>query len=109
PLLLLQQTQACAIQWRSAPLSPLGPIVGQGWIVGRRRAWDHRMPEIASPGVLVEIGAALAVAIHPTVTSGLVERAKVSGNDPALRFVRVAVGGPFVGEPPHVGIHVDKG
>src|SRR5450755_1033398 len=65
---------------------------------------DGPVSEDVGPGELVHVGAALAVAEHPPVLPGLVELAVVPGEDPGLRFVRVAVVGPLPCEPPQVGI-----
>ena len=57
-------------------------------------ALDHLVSDDAGPGELVQIGAALAVAEHPPVLSGLVELAEVLGDHPGPRLVRVAEGRP---------------
>src|SRR5450759_1566540 len=73
-------------------------------IVRGRTALDHPVPDDAGPGELDAVGAAVAVAEHPPVPPGLVERAEVPVDDPVPRLVRVTVLGPLVGEPPQVAI-----
>ena len=88
--------------WRLA--SSFGPVVSQGGVVRGRRAFDHWVSDDPGPGELVEVGAAVAVAEHPPVVSGLVELAEVPGSDPGPRLVRMGVARPFVGEFPLIGV-----
>ena len=80
----------------------VGPVLGQGRVVRGRPALDQLVPDDLRPGELEQVGAAVAVAEHPPVLPGRVERAEVPVDDPVLRLVRVAVLGPLVGELPHV-------
>ena len=99
----LEEPQAGVVDRRGWCLAPsLGPVVGQGGVVRGRCAFDHLVSDDPGPGELEQVGAAVAVAEHPPVAPGLVELAEVPGDDPALRLVRVAEGGPFVGELPQV-------
>ena len=84
--------------------SSLGPVGGQGGVVRGRRALNHPVPDDPGPGELLHVGAACAVAEHPSVTPGLVELAEVPGDDPGRRFVRVGEQRPLVGQSPHVVI-----
>src|ERR1039458_4307415 len=68
-----EQAQTDAVQRRFPAVLPLGPVLGQGRIVGRRRSWHHLVPDDLGPGKLEQVGAAVTVAEDPPVSSGLVE------------------------------------
>src|SRR5664279_3857072 len=60
------------------------------------------MPDDLGPGVLVEVGAGLPVAVDPLVASGGVEVPEVAGGDPTSGFPGVSAEGPLVQLPPQV-------
>src|SRR5207247_9221259 len=78
------------------------PVAGQGRVVWRRPALDQRMPGDLRPDELEQVGAAVAVAEHPPILPGGVERAEVPSDDPAFRLVWMGELRPLVGELPHV-------
>src|SRR5215207_10405329 len=88
--------------------SPLGPVLGQGGVIGRCSAVDRDMPDDLRPGELGEVDAAVAVTKHPPVSPGLVEHAEVPGRDPAPRLVRMRASGPPVGDVPDVMVQARK-
>jgi len=90
---------------RGLRASPFGPVLGEGRIVGRRRARDQSVPDDLGPYQPDQVGAAVAVAEHPPVGPGRVELAEVPVNDPGLRLVRVCAQRPLVGQSPQVVIH----
>src|ERR1017187_3378520 len=91
PVLLGEQAERVLIKRGFAAPSPVGPVVGQGGVVGGRSALDHDVPVDAGPGELHQVAAAFAVAEDPVVVPELAELAEVPADDPALRLVRVAV------------------
>src|SRR6266566_7017662 len=89
------------VRWRGHPLAPpVGPVAGQGRVVGGRPAVHRDVADDVRPGELGEVGAGIPVAEHAPVLPGLVEPAEVPGRDPAPRLVRVRVPGPPVGDMP---------
>src|SRR6266498_4470519 len=103
-ILRLEQTQDGTGQRGVAAATPLGPEVGQGGVIDRRRSWHHPVPDDGGPGELGEVAAAAAIAEDPPVLPGGVELAEVPGGHPAFQPVRVGVSGPLVGQPPHMVI-----
>jgi hypothetical protein len=65
-------------------------------------AGDRDVPDDLCPGVLVEVGAGLAVAVDPPVAPVRVERAEVAGGDPPSALVGVPAASPFVTVLPQV-------
>ena len=55
---------------------------------------DQAMPNDGCPGELDQVAAGVAVAEHPAVLPGRVERAEVPGLNPAFRLVRVRAHAP---------------
>src|SRR6266487_4923549 len=49
-LLRLKDAQPGLVQRGFAAASPFGPVLGQGWIVWRRGALDHLVPDDGCPG-----------------------------------------------------------
>src|SRR4051794_13469939 len=62
-----EQVQGSAVEQRFALAAPFGPVAGLGGVVRRRVPADQPVPDDFRPGELGEIGAAVAVAEHPTV------------------------------------------
>jgi len=92
PGLHLQKTQAELVQGRGNSSTPsVSPVLGEGGIVRRRAALDHPVSDDVGPGELGAVGAAFAVAEHPPVPPGPVERPEVPVDNPVLRLVRVPV------------------
>src|SRR5437879_4312900 len=54
------------------------------------------MPDDLRPGVLVEVGTAVAVTVDPPVAPGRVEGPEVSGGDPSSGLTGVSAACPFV-------------
>ena len=103
PGLHLQQTQAELVQGRGNSFAPsVSPVLGEAGIVRRRTALDHPVSDDVGPGELGAVGAAVAVAEHPVVPPGPVERTEVPVHNPVPRLVRVTKLGPLVREPPQV-------
>src|SRR5680860_279406 len=105
PGLRLEQTQAELVHRRGNPSAPsVSPVLGESGIVWGRPALDHPVSDDTGPGELGPVGAAVAVAEHPPVPPGPVERAEVPVDNPVPRLVRVTMLGPLVGEPPQVSV-----
>jgi len=68
---------------------------------------DELMTDDLGPDESAEVGAAVAVAEHPSILPGRVERAEVAGGDPPFRLVRVGAQRPPVGVLPQMMI--DRG
>src|SRR5919205_2636037 len=97
--LTLQEPGGVLVHGRGLLLaSPIGPVLGQGGVIRGSSAVHRDVSDDLRPGELGEVGAAVAVAEHPSVLPGLVELAEVAGRDPAPRLVRVRASGPPVGE-----------
>src|SRR6266540_3917203 len=106
-VLLAEQPQDGQIDRRGYCLaSPLGPVGGQGGVVGGRRAFDQVVPDDRCPGEPVQVGTAVAVAEHPPVVPGRVELAEVAVDDPPFRLVRVAKQCPPVEQGPPVAVQL---
>src|SRR5450755_1167826 len=56
----------------------LGPVLGEGRVIGRCAARDRDMPDDRGPGIFVELGAGFRVAEDPRVVPGLVVAAEVA-------------------------------
>src|SRR6266487_5789427 len=83
PVLLGEQAERVVVQRGFAAPSPVGPVVGQGGVVGGRSALDHDVPVDAGPGELHQVATAFAVAEDPVVVPELAELAEVPADDPA--------------------------
>src|SRR6266508_2872319 len=106
-VLLAEQSQDGQLDRRGCSLaSPLGPVGGQGGVVGGRRAFDQVVPDDRCPGEPVQVGTAVAVAEHPPVVPGRVELAEVAVDDPPFRLVRVAKQCPPVEQGPPVAVQL---
>ena len=77
PVLPGEQAQGVPVERGPDLLAPLGPVAGQGGVIGGCRALDRHVPFDAGPGELDQVGAAVAVAEHPAVVPELVELAEV--------------------------------
>src|SRR5438034_3760574 len=109
PLLLFEQSQAEIVQGRwSRPATPIGPVLGQSRVVRRRRSLDHLVSDDQRPGMLDQVGAAVAVAENPAILPGLVIPGEVPVANPVLRLLRVGVFGPLVGELPPVTVQLGE-
>src|SRR6266540_1899532 len=59
PVLRLEQTQGELVHWQgNSSTPPVGPVLGQGGVVRRRRALDHPVSDDTGPGELGQVGAA---------------------------------------------------
>ena len=99
-----EQAQGVPVQRGLDLLAPLGPVAGQGRVIGGCRALDRHVPFDAGPGELDQVAAAVAVPEYPVVVPELAELAEVPGDDPAPRLVPVAPSCPLVEQPPQVGV-----
>ncbi len=84
--------------------SPVGPVPGQGRVVGRVPAGDRRVPDDLRPGVLVEVGSGFPVAEDPPVAPVRVEQAEVAGGHPSPALPGVPAESPLVKLPPQVAV-----
>lgn len=102
-----EQPQPTFVQrWWGLLAPPVGPVLGQGWVVRGCRAFHQRVADDPCPGVSDLVGPAVAVAEHPVVLPGCVELTEVALHDPASRLVPVREQSPPVGEPPHVPVQL---
>ena len=62
----LKQPQSISAQGRDLLPSPVGPVSGEYRVIERRGIPDQRVTDDRGPGELDEVGAAVAVAEHPT-------------------------------------------
>jgi hypothetical protein len=97
------------VDWQGRFPSSPGPIIGKLGVVGGRLVLDDLVSDDIGPGEAMEITAAGAVAEHPSILPGLVERAEVPGEDPVGRLGRVAAFGPLPCEPPQVRVQLAEG
>jgi hypothetical protein len=107
--LLGEQNQDAAVEQGCVLAAPFGPVVGQSGVVRGRRAEDKTVPDDLCPAESGYPGVAFAVAEDPPVVAGGVGPAVVTGDDPRLRLVLVAVAGPFVGELPQAVVQGREG
>src|ERR1039457_40242 len=70
-------------------LPAVGPVRGEGRVIGGCAARDRGVPDDRGPGVLVEVGAGFPVAEDPRVVPGLVVAAEVVVCDPSSGFPAV--------------------
>ena len=108
-VLLMEQTQQERAQRWLVPASPPVPVLRQGRVVGGGTALDLSVTDDRCPGELDQVAAAAAVAEHPVISAGRMERGEVPGLDPAPALVRMPPPRPPVGEHPHVVIQRGEG